>query len=167
MLQTILQFLDGLPHALTIIILAATPIFESRVSVPLAIALYDFPAWQAIFLTVVGSSIPAISLPIILERLENPCRKAWSWCDRMFDWVRGHVQRRYTQRYQVLGTIGLILFVAIPLPMTGIWTGALAAWVFRLRKRTAIPALLVGATISSMVVAAATLGVFGAIRFAI
>ena len=60
------------------------------------------------------------------------------------------------ERFEV---IGLILFVAIPLPVTGAWTGSLAAFLFGVRKRLAIPAVFAGICIAGVVVTLATTGV--------
>ncbi|NQV12538.1 small multi-drug export protein [Candidatus Uhrbacteria bacterium] len=167
MIQVILEFLHGLPHELTTVIIAAMPVVEVRLSIPVAIEFFNMPVWKATVLSFIGASIPAIVLPLALAPLEKPCRKAFPWCDRMFDVVINHVQKRFTERYQTLGIIGLILFVAIPLPGTGVWTGSLASWVFRIKKKVAIPAILTGLALSSLIVAAATMGVFGAINLVV
>jgi uncharacterized membrane protein len=64
------------------------------------------------------------------------------------------------ERFEALG---VCLFVAIPLPMTGAWTGAAAAFVFGVRPRLAIPAIAAGILIAGTIV---TLVVTGAISFA-
>ncbi|MBT6254430.1 small multi-drug export protein [Candidatus Uhrbacteria bacterium] len=167
MIEFILQTLEILPHGLTTAIIAAMPVVEVRLSIPIAVELFKMPVWQATTLSFLGASIPAVLLPIVLEPLEKPCRKAIPWCNSIFDWVINHVQKRYTGKYQAMGVIGLIVFIAIPLPVTGVWTGALAAWVFRIKKRLAIPAILAGLAISSLIVTATTMGIFGAIRLVI
>ena len=167
MIDFIVTFFRGLPPELSTVIIAAMPLVEIRLSIPVAIELFNLPVWQASTLSFVGSVVPAVLLPIILEPLEKPCREHIPYCDRMFTWVIGHVEKRYTEKYQVLGALGLVLFIAIPLPMTGVWTGALAAWVFRIKKRVAIPAIVLGTGLSTVVVTLTTLGIFGALRFAL
>ena len=56
-------------------------------------------------------------------------------------------------------TVGLIVFVAIPLPVTGAWTGTLAAWLFGVNKRVAFPAIFAGICIAGVIVTLASLGV--------
>ncbi|MBC8450752.1 small multi-drug export protein, partial [bacterium] len=58
-------------------------------------------------------------------------------------------------RYEALG---LVLFVAIPLPVTGGWTGAVAAFLFGIRRRYAIPAILLGIMLAGLIVSGATQG---------
>ena len=54
------------------------------------------------------------------------------------------------------GALGLTLFVAIPLPVTGAWTGSLAAIMFDIKPRYAFPAIILGVTIAGIVVSMIT-----------
>ena len=65
------------------------------------------------------------------------------------------------ERYEALG---LMLFVSIPLPVTGAWTGCAAAFIFGIRPRLALPMVLLGILIASTVVTLATMGVIGGIE---
>ena len=70
--------------------------------------------------------------------------------------ARTRRRSRVVERYEALG---LILFVAIPLPVTGAWTGMLAAFLFGVRRRYAIPAIACGILIAGAVVTLAVQGV--------
>jgi uncharacterized membrane protein len=78
---------------------------------------------------------------------------------RFFDWLFARTQRRsgLIQRY---GPLGLAIFVSIPLPITGGWTGAAAAYLFGFPFRRSFPAITVGVLVAGVVV---TLGVKGVI----
>lgn len=165
MLQTILELLRGLPAELTTLIIASLPIAEVRLAVPVALEVFELPVWKAATLSFIGSVIPAIVLPTVLAPLEKPCRESFAWCDSMFNWVTRRVERRYTERYRAYGALGLIIFIAIPLPVTGVWTGSLASWIFHIPKRWAIPAITIGTGISTIIVTLTWMGVFGAIKF--
>ena len=69
---------------------------------------------------------------------------------------RAHLKGRKVRKYR---TLGLVLLVAIPLPGTGAWTGALVADVLDIRMRTALPAITLGVVIAGVVVTAMTCGV--------
>lgn len=163
-MTALLQWFQGWPPEVVTMIVAALPIVEVRGAVPLALEVLGLPAWRGALAAFVGSALPAVVLPLVLERFEAPCRRYLPVCRRLFDWTGAHVERRYTERYRALGFIGLALFVAVPLPMTGVWTGALAAWILRMEKRYAIPALILGTGMATIVVTLATLGVFGAMH---
>ena len=74
------------------------------------------------------------------------------------DWLerRAHLKGRIVKKYR---TIGLIILVAIPLPGTGAWTGALVADVLDLRLRTALPAIALGVLIAGIITTTVTCGV--------
>ena len=71
--------------------------------------------------------------------------------DRFFNWL---YERTYKKRKNVMkyGAIGLSLFVAIPLPITGAWTGSMAAIVFNIKPKYALPAIFLGVIIAGIVV---------------
>lgn len=160
MTAAILSFFQNLPPALTTVIIAAIPIVEVRGAVPVALEVFHLPVVTAALLSFLGSVIPALIIPSILQAIEAPCRRASKTCARFLDWTAHHVEKRYTQRYRALGAIGLTIFVAIPLPLTGVWTGALAAWLFRIPKRYAIPALILGTACTTLIMTALTMGGF-------
>ena len=164
MTDVILTWLRALPPELTTLIIAALPIVEVRGAVPVAIELFQLPVATAMLLSFIGSAVPAMLLPVILSPLEAPVRKYVPYMDELFTWITKHVERRYTERYRALGAIGLTVFIAIPLPVTGVWTGSLAAWLFQLPKRFAIPAIMIGTAISTLIVTATTLSGFALLR---
>ena len=165
MVESLLQFLRGLPPEWTTLIIAALPVVEVRGAIPVALELFDMPPIKGITLAFIGSAIPAAILPAILEPLEKPFRRTFKWGDRLFVWIINHVQKRYTTKYRALGSIGLIVFLSIPLPVTGVWTGSLAAWLFRIPKKYAILSIIVGTAISSLIVTATTITGFAALRW--
>ena len=61
------------------------------------------------------------------------------------------------RRFHTYGDMALVLLVAIPLPMTGAWTGSMAAWVFNIPARRAIPLIGLGVVIAGIIVTALTL----------
>ena len=71
---------------------------------------------------------------------------------------RAHLKGRTVRKYRILG---LVLLVAVPLPGTGAWTGALVADVLDIRMRTALPAITLGVVVAGAAVTAMTCGVVG------
>ena len=72
--------------------------------------------------------------------------------------LRAHLKGRKVRKYR---TLGLVLLVAIPLPGTGAWTGALVADVLDIRMRVALPAIAVGVVVAGCITTAVTCGVAG------
>ncbi len=164
MVDAILTFLRGVPPEWATMVIAALPVIEVRGAVPIALELFDMPVASGMFFSFVGSAVPAVLLPSILELVEKPLRRTFAFIDRLFEWIIARVEKRYTDKYRAMGTIGLIVFIAIPLPVTGVWTGSIAAWLFRIPKRYAIPSIIVGTAISTMIVTATTVSGFAFLR---
>ena len=80
--------------------------------------------------------------------------KLW---DRFFTWLFERTRRRgrLVERFEALG---LVLFVAVPLPVTGAWTGCVAAFIFKIPLKLALPAIISGIMIAGTVVTLASLG---------
>lgn len=164
MIESILLFLRGLPPELATVLIAMLPIVEVRGAVPIALEVFKLPIGMSMFLAFVGSVIPAMVLPQLLQGVEGPLRRFSAPVDRLFVWMVQHVEARYTERYRAMGALGLLVFIAIPLPVTGVWTGSLAAWVFRMPSRYAIPAILAGTAISTGIVTLTAVSGFAALR---
>jgi uncharacterized membrane protein len=72
------------------------------------------------------------------------------------------IQRRTAKQQEKInryGFLGLTIFVAIPLPMTGVWTGAAIAYLLGIKKRMAVPALALGTVIAGILVTLAAVGI--------
>ena len=149
-------------HELIVIIVSALPVAELRVALPIAINLFHMPWHKAFYLAIIGNLLP---VPILLLFLD-PLAKAVSRVEvgrRLVNWVFEHTRRRgkAIERYE---RIGLTLFVAIPLPVTGAWTGSIAAFLLGLRFKYAFLSILTGIIIAGAIVTSlCLLGWIGAV----
>ncbi|MGB9613028.1 MAG: COG2426 family protein, partial [Candidatus Margulisiibacteriota bacterium] len=114
-----------LPSQLVIFLTAAVPILEVRASVPLGIAAFRLAPFQTIILSIAGSILPIFPLLWCLNNLTDYLRKV-SIIDRFFGWLFARTRAK-SKLIEDLELIGLTLFIAIPLPGTGVWTGTIAA----------------------------------------
>lgn len=140
-----------------VILLAAIPVFEVRASVPLGIAVYHLSPFTTVVLSIIGSVLPVFPLLWFLNNLTEHLRKIPSF-DKFFAWLFARTRSK-SKLIEDLELVGLTLFIAVPLPGTGVWTGTIAAYLLGLRWIPTFFAGLVGTAIASVVVAAATLGV--------
>jgi uncharacterized membrane protein len=136
------------------------PISELRGTIPYAMTVGGMTWQEAFVIAVIGNFIPVIPILLLLGPVSQRLRRYPAF-DRFFDWLfaRTRHRGRIIERFEALG---VCLFVAIPLPMTGAWTGAAAAFVFGVRPRLAIPAIAAGILIAGTIV---TLVVTGAATF--
>jgi len=140
----------GFSKELVVLIISALPIFELRGAIPVAINLFHFPWYYAFLLAIIGNLIP---VPIILLLLNAIVRflSRVGFFDRFFRWLFAYTRKRgrIVERYE---RIGLALFVAIPLPITGAWTGSLIAVIFGLKFKHAMLSIFVGILIAGIIV---------------
>ena len=161
MIQGLVEHLTALPESLITFVIATLPVSELRGAIPWALTVGGLQWQEAYFYAVLGNFLPVIPLLLLLEPVSLRLRKYSIW-DRFFSWLFERTRRRsrVVEKFEVLG---LILFVAIPLPVTGAWTGTVAAFLFGIRFRLAVPAVLAGILIAGVVVTLASLGVLGAV----
>ncbi|MBI4022062.1 MAG: small multi-drug export protein [Candidatus Andersenbacteria bacterium] len=148
----------GIPPALATILLAALPVGELRVALPTALLVYDLPLPYAAALSIVGNMLPVYFLLVGLEGVSSWARRVSPLADRLLGWLFARTRRRLDARVARLEHWALAIFVAIPLPATGAWTGALAAFVFGLPRWRSFLAILVGVCAAAALVAALTVG---------
>ncbi|MBU4345831.1 MAG: small multi-drug export protein [Candidatus Omnitrophica bacterium] len=149
MLDIILNWLKYIPKECLVMIVGALPVSELRGAIPLALSL-GMPLAKAYLLSVLGNIIPVIPLLFLLEPVSSRLRR-FKVCARFFDWLFARTRKKadLIQKYEALG---LALFVAIPLPVTGAWTGAVAASLFKIKFRYAFLAILLGILLAGLIV---------------
>ena len=141
--------------AATTFFMAMVPVIELRGAIPVGVAA-GLPVWVATVVAVIGNMVP---IPFILLLL----RPVFRWM-RRFPRMRRFIallERRALQKGETVHryrTIGLIVLVAIPLPGTGAWTGALVADMLNMRMKYALPAIFAGVCIAGLIVSLAMMG---------
>ena len=141
MIEAIEAYLAGLNHELAVFLISLLPIVELRGAIPFGVALgVD---WRLVyFLSVIGNIIPAPFIILffrpIIEFLENT---------KLFGALASKIKNRANSKIKSVNKykmLGLFLFVAIPLPGTGAWTGAAVAALMKMRLKYSIPAIVAG-----------------------
>jgi uncharacterized membrane protein len=140
--------------ALKVIGIGMAPISELRGAIPIGISVYHFPWYSAYLLAVLGNLLP---IPFILLFLNSiiPLLRRVNFMDKLIDWFFRRTRRKgkMVERYEWLG---LMLFVAIPLPFTGAWTGAILAVLLGLKFKYAFSSIAVGVLVAGALVTSAT-----------
>ena len=138
--------------------MAMVPVIELRGAIPLGLAT-DLPVWLTFVAAVVGNMLP---VPIIILFV----RKVFAWMRRQSAWLEDKVSRlehRAEKKAQLIfkyELLGLLILVAIPLPGTGAWTGALVASLLNIRMKVAFPVILGGVVIAGIIVTCISCGIF-------
>ncbi len=158
---TIASLISWIPHWAATIIIGMLPVSELRGAIPLALAPvevggFGMSAPEAYILAVLGNMIPVIPLLLFLEPVSDFLRR-WRIFDIFFTWLFTRTHHNHSERFEKYGTLALTIFVAIPLPVTGAWTGCAAAFVFGIKFKHALPAIFAGVLIAGVVVTVLTL----------
>jgi len=142
-------------NVLAVLAIAASPISELRGAIPVAITVFHFPWYYAFLLAVIGNLLPVPFILLFFDAFSKLLGKIGIF-ERMLQWFFKHTRRRgkIIERYE---RIGLTLFVAIPLPITGAWTGSVVAVLFGLRFKHALLSIFIGILIAGTIVTCATL----------
>ena len=137
-------------------VMAMVPVVELRGAIPLGVAA-GLPPVVAAVTAMIGNMVPVPFILLLIRKIFRLLRKI-SWLGPKIDALeqRAHLKGRTVKKYR---TLGLVLLVAVPLPGTGAWTGAMVADVLDIRMKTALPAIAVGVIIAGCVITALTCGV--------
>ncbi len=150
-------FSETIPAELTVFLLSLMPIIELRGGI-LAAKLLSLELWPAFFICLVGTLLPT---PFILL-----------FINKIFDWMRNTRLVKLVNRMEEKGrskfdkinrykTLGLMIFVAIPLPGTGAWTGSLAAALMKMDFKSAMLSVALGTLIADIIMCVLSYGVLG------
>lgn len=143
---------------LQVFLLAMAPISELRGAIPLGIAVLNLSFLKVFLIAFCGNLIPVVFLLLFLEPLSGFLSKNFKIFKRLFDWLFQRTRKKMRPLVEKYGKLAIIIFVAVPLPITGAWTGSIAAFLFGMRFSTAFPLISVGVLIAGGIVSALTLG---------
>lgn len=156
LIDFMLNLMNGLNKDLTVFIISMIPILELRGGL-IAAKVLSIPYVRALILCVIGNIIP---IPFILLFIN----KIFEWL-KNFKITRGIVEKlekramgksESIQKYEFLG---ILLFVGIPLPGTGAWTGSLIAALLRVKLKKAVPAVFLGIVLAAAIMSFIAYGI--------
>lgn len=158
-LSTITDTLFG--QIIATFFVSMVPIIELRGAIPMAVA-WGLDYWIAIPVAIVGNLVPVPFIIIFIRRIFEWMKvklpKLGNLVDRLEK--RAHLKGQMVQKWSFWG---LLILVAIPLPGTGAWTGALVAAILDMRLKKALPAIALGVVIAGAIVTFVTYGISGII----
>ena len=153
-----INIFGGLNKDIIIFIISLMPILELRGGM-LAATLLKVPYIKGLVICVIGNILPIPFLLFFLEKILELFAK-WSVTRKN---VRCLEKKAQSKRSQIdkYGYLGLILFVGIPLPGTGAWTGSLVAIMLGLDKKKSFICILIGVILASIIMSILSYGIIG------
>lgn len=159
MLDNVINLLGNSPDFFKIMVVAMTPFGELRASIPLGIIKLDAPLFTVFTASLLGNLIPIVLILLFLDKADNLLREKSKRAAKFFDWLYQHTYKKGGKQFEKWGKIALIFFVAIPLPLTGAWTGSILALIFDIPFKEALSLIATGVLISGIIVTFLTLSI--------
>ena len=154
MTEAINNLFSSLPDWLHVFLISAIPVIELRGAIPYGILLLGMPYWSALIFGILGSIVPA---PFIIYLGEFIINKLEQSKHGVFEKIGKKIRARSigkSARIKQYSYWGLILFIGIPLPGTGVWTGCIIAALLKLDPIKSILCALAGTTLAGIIVTA-------------
>jgi uncharacterized membrane protein len=133
------------------------PVIELRGAIPIGCGL-GLPALEVFIAAVLGNLLPVPFIILFIRKIFILIRRCWPWLNSMVTRLENKAMSKadFIHKYELLG---LTLFVAIPLPGTGAWTGALIAALMDIRIKRSFPAILIGVIIAGLIITLLSYGI--------
>ncbi|MCK5459706.1 small multi-drug export protein [Candidatus Parcubacteria bacterium] len=156
---------ESFPPEISVLLISMIPIAEMRASIPIALSVYNLPLPSALFFSIIGNIVPVIIILIGIDKIYQFLSKRSKLCKNFFEWFFARTRDKFAKKYSRYGEIALILFVAIPLPFTGAWTGSVAAFLYGIPFKKSFMLIVSGMLLSSLIISLLSLGIISIIYF--
>ncbi len=156
MTEWLVDSLNNIPVVWQVFLLSMLPVTELRAAVPIGIAQGLSP-FTAMFFGIAGNMVPVVPLLVLLEPVSKILTKVKPLgliMDKIFTRTRTK-----SSRVEKFGALGLLLFVGIPVPGTGVWSGSLLAFLLGIPFWNALWPIVGGAALAGVIVTLISLGV--------
>lgn len=154
------EIFRSFPHELATFLIATLPIAELRAAIPIALRVYHLSVVSSYSYSVLGNVFPLIFILWLLDPVSNWLSRHSRFFKGFFNWLFERTRKKFTKKYEKWGLFALVVFVAVPLPVTGGWTGSIAAFLFGIPFKKAFPLIVLGVLIAGVIVTLASLGIF-------
>ncbi len=149
MLEHIISSLGSIPKEAVTLILAMLPISELRGAMPYGVHS-GMPFLKVLLISVIGNLLPVIPLYFLLNKILVFLNR-FRLGRKFSDWLVAHTLKK-SKVIETYEMIGLIIFIGIPLPMTGAWTGTMASVLLKLKFRYYLIGVICGVLLAAAIV---------------
>jgi len=157
--QNIISAFAGFPPELITFFVAMTPVLEQRVALPMAIIGFNMPVWKALVITLAGNLLPTTALLYFADNFHTWVNKhSGTFFGKA--WLKSlHNAQEKFAKYEKYGLLGLALFIALPIPGSGIFTGTMIAFLMGVPFKHSVPYIWAAVIGSSLVTMFISIGV--------
>ncbi|PIZ95133.1 MAG: hypothetical protein COX81_01565 [Candidatus Magasanikbacteria bacterium CG_4_10_14_0_2_um_filter_37_12] len=150
------EWFVSLPPEWTTFFISMFPVTELRASIPIGIEVYGLAVWKVWILAVLGDTIPAIVILYFTPYVHKWVVKK-KFLGGILTKKLESAEKAFAGKHNKYGAIALIIFVGIPLPMTGSWTGSLVAFIFNIPFKKSLSLITAGVCMAATLVTLITL----------
>lgn len=161
MTQSIIVTLSSFPPEVATVLLAMLPVTELGLALPVAVEAWHLSPSSAFVYACIGTAIPFFPLYFGFGRLRLFLARRAPRLVAPVDTFVTHVERKYKKHFATIGALGLFLYVALPLPFTGVWSATILAVAFKVPFRSAALGILGGMFVIAAVITISLSGVNG------
>ncbi len=155
LLNFLLELLNGLNKDLTLFIVSMVPVIELRGGI-IAAALLGVPIVRGWLICIAGNMVPIPFILLFINKIFDIMKK-WQLTAKLANKLESRAMGK-SEKIQKYEFWGLMIFVGIPLPGTGAWTGAIIASLLRIKLKRAIPAIACGVLLASAIMCIVSYG---------
>ncbi|MCX7832147.1 MAG: small multi-drug export protein [Actinobacteria bacterium] len=146
------QFFKELPPEVVLFILSMLPLWELRGSIPLGIHAFSMTAFSSFFWSFLGNFTAGVLLVYLLEPAVKYVVTKVKFLNNFYEKVAERAKRKHAKKVELYAEMAIFIIVALPLPGTGAWTGALVSRIFRLNKKASILSIGLGLIVCGLIV---------------
>lgn len=159
MIETIIEFFkQNFSPQMAVLLMSMTPVIEMSGAIPVGIMGLNLPVLDVLIISIIGNMIPNFFILKFLDPVVKLISKHWMWFDKTSQKLFHYTQNKHSIRFNAIGSIFLILFVALPGPGSGTWSGSLIAYLFKVPYFKALGLLFIGLIIGAVTVTALSVG---------
>lgn len=150
-MHAVADFTHGFPAWLAVVLITLIPALELRASIPYGVLATSLPLWQVLLLAIATNWLIAPLVYVLLKLLLKLLLR-WPWFNRVWERYSQRVLKRIHASVETWGSWGLAMFIGIPLPGTGVYTGAVGAYLLGMSMRRFLLVALAGVLIAGVIV---------------
>jgi uncharacterized membrane protein len=158
-MEAILDWFTSFPAGWAVVLSSVLPVIELRGAIPLGLGM-GLGLWESFILAFIGSCLPVPILVFFFKPIMAWLRKTKLF-RRFAEWLQRRTERHSSKvKVRKYTLLGLFIFVAIPIPTTGVWTGSMIASFLDIRAKHAIPVIMAGNLAAGIIVLAVSYSIF-------
>jgi len=146
--------LENFQKEIIVFLMGMAPVSEARGAIPVGLLVFGFSTLKTYFLAISGNILPVLPLLIFFKKFSEFLIKKSVFFNNLFTWLFERTRKKHEDHFHKwkYAPLALFIFVAIPLPLTGAWSGVLAAIVFGIPTKEAMFSISGGVIAAGIIV---------------